>query len=499
MTLTSGDLLVLTAGDTARVVSIDGSTITLLCNGMVIRGTGIYAHKVIRLGVDHLAEVSGEDVVTICTSDDSIRDIWSMVGIDDAEDFATIANALLPDITVRACTDCDEPEEEDEGRTGPDGFICSGCFDDNYLICGRCSTIVRDDDSYSTYGGNSDSVCNRCYEDHYSTCERCEDVVRCDDMNTLSGDYYWCDNCRDYAAHWCDDCDSYVRDDDDCDHEPDPSAGCSHGGCEAPHLDFHFLANGDGTVGNDERLTVELPAGAISDEGIFAITQVVWAAVTGDARYGVERIVGGLEPVWQTKQGNFTRRLSSALYKEHKAKLPAETISEVGNIAKAHTLTTSTWNIEFTRDLNQSASEFSNDESCWWQSYAYSRCALKSWGGLAIRTFADEYGYLTGRAWVQPLNSDMQPTHDALNAFAFVVYNGYESLEGYAAVRILAHLTGRTYRKVALSINGQYVNNNSGYLVADAATCLSTSSIAYGGDVHHQHDASSIDHEESAA
>src|SRR5205807_3813691 len=99
--------------------------------------------------------------------------------------------------------------------------------------------------------------------------------------------------------------------------------------------------------------------------------------------------VAALDPAWQTKRGNFTRRLSTAVHQRHGIKLAPEVISEVGNLARQHSSDTATWLLEFTRDLNQPPEAFYNGESCWWTSHASSRCALKSWGGLAMRSYAE--------------------------------------------------------------------------------------------------------------
>jgi hypothetical protein len=58
------------------------------------------------------------------------------------------------------------------------------------------------------------------------------------------------------------------------------------------------------------------------------------------------------------------------------------------------------------------------------------------------------------------------PTFDTLSPDAFVTFNGYGSLGGYVAARIIAHMAGMTYRKVSLTLTPMYVNGDSGYLVA---------------------------------
>jgi hypothetical protein len=241
---------------------------------------------------------------------------------------------------------------------------------------------------------------------------------------------------------------------------------------------------------------VELPSGAISNEGIDAIvtlligarlhaTDTEWVLDSWDIR----RVVRELDPTWQTKAGNFTKRISKTFYRDLRCKIPANVLSEIGNLASQHTSKQNEFRIELTRDLNQSADAFYHSDSCWFSSggYAVSKCALKNWGGIAIRTYDSDDSDSdrpNGRAWIQPLDENLKPSGDIDNARGFLVYNGYGELEGYAAVRILAFLTGRTYRKIALELDPQYVNGGHGYLIADEATCKGTESVSFGGNAH---------------
>src|SRR5208282_226801 len=169
---------------------------------------------------------------------------------------------------------------------------------------------------------------------------------------------------------------------------------------------------------------------------------------------------------WQTKDGNYAKRLSRFAYKRYAMKLTPEVLSRVGDIAREHSTEVSV-DIEVTRDLNQPAECFYHSDSCWWQSYSDSRCALKTNGGFGMRSFTDNS--LSGRAWVMPLKQSeggrLIPTFDTLTPDAFVVFNGYGDLSGYAPARILAHLAGWTYRKIDFSCPPMYINSG-GYLIA---------------------------------
>lgn len=378
-----------------------------------------------------------------------LGDVWNQVkGADnvdgDRDLFMEVMEHVVGDVTF--CKDCEEIAWRDDCTWIDDGHVCDSSCLDSYTCCDGCSEWV----------------------DRY-------DIV---DVDSTS----YCEDCVSHYCSWCDECDMYYDNDNSDEHEHNDSCDC-----EAPRPKFTFPANGNGTVRQNERLRVTLPSGTISKEGV----QEIKYAVTGSNLHpdGHDWLfvdtIHNIDPTWQKKDGNYTRRLSKALYKEHNVKVPPALLSEIGNIARRHTSTTNSFHVEFTRDLNGSAEDFYHDDSCWWSSHAYSRCAFKSWGGVGLRSFEnDNIDYPNGRAWVQPLDSDMRPTHDTANAFAYMVYNGYGKLDGYNAVRIVAHLTGRTYRKIPLSFQPQFVNGDMGYLVADEATCKATDSVSFYADSH---------------
>ncbi len=363
------------------------------------------------------------------------------------------------------------------------------------VTCERCQEWDETDNA--TTVANGDTVCDPCIADNYSACERCSEWSPSDDMTFADDtDAAYCESCRDNYLSWCEQCEVYWRHDHDS-HEDEEDA-CD---CEAPHQRFRFPANGDGTITNDTRLDVTLPAGTIDETGLYQIRQLLYNDLTYDV---VEKAMNAVGDLWQAKRGNFTRRLSRELYANHKTKIPEGVLTQIGNLARQHSSDSSEWAVEFTRNLNLSPDAFCHGGSCWWQSYYLSRCALKQWGGLGIRTF-DSYGNPEGRAWVQPLNEDMEPTHDTMDAHAYLIYNCYGELSGAQPARIIAHLSSKTYRKVEFESAEQYVNNNNGWLVADEATCRTTDCVTIDAEPHNRFDANDIptltntDTEESAA
>jgi hypothetical protein len=268
-----------------------------------------------------------------------------------------------------------------------------------------------------------------------------------------------CDACMDEWYGYCDQCDGYYHHEDAGNHAHDyEDDGC----CDSAQKSFTVRNDGEDDLPNDTRAEVTLPAGLISEQGIREIRHYLINEGFADlAHYGVPDL--GNE--WQTATGNFPKRLSRLAYQRYQQKVTPQVMSHVGTIARNHSTAVSV-SIEFTRQLNLPASAFYHEDSCWWSCYSESRCVFKTNGGFGIRSFRDT-GEVSGRAWVLPLkkvNGNLMPTYDT-HAEMFVVFNGYGALSGYAPARMLAHMTGMTYRKCDFGADPMYVNSG-GYLVA---------------------------------
>jgi hypothetical protein len=349
-------------------------------------------------------------------------------------------------VEVEWCENCEEPIKADVAETTGEGYVCETCYED-YRGCDDCGALVHYEHMDGTLLG--EIICRRCYDCNYSYCHECDGV--------------------------------YHSDDD----EEHQHGGCD---CESPAQVFTMRNDGEPVLGQDERVTIALPSGVISQEGINSIVRLVmnqgYSIVIDynlphaetEALYEertkwwnlAREVEQALGDKWQTKEGNYTKRLSKLAHKSQGLKFPPELLSQVGCIARDNS-TGVDFQIEVTRDLNLPAAEFYHEDSCWWQSYSESRCALKSNGGIGMRTFS-HYGQVQGRAWIMPLrldeDGDLDPTFDSLTPDAFIVFNGYGDLQGYAPARIVAHMAGMTYRKIGFDCSPMYVNNNSGYLVA---------------------------------
>lgn len=347
------------------------------------------------------------------------------------------------DVNIEWCENCEEPTD------------------------GATAVLVSGGDAYA---------CQSCYDSDYRSCDDCGDVTHYENFSyTLSGESV-CDSCRDNSYSYCEECDGYYHDSDSGEH--------SHGGCDCgpPSLSV-TMRNGDSVLTEDERVSVSLPAGVISDEGMSQIANLVrnhYYSLSADTDEAAEERgkwwtlsydVPTMDAQWQTKEGNFTKRLSKLAHKSYALKFPADLLTKVGNIARDNS-NGSDIAVELTRDLNLPAEDFYHEDSCWWQSYSESRCALKTNGGIGMRTFGGYGGNeVTGRAWIMPLrvtgeDGALRPTFDARTADAYMVFNGYGDLSGYTPARVVAGMAGMTYRKVGFDCSPMYVNNGSGYLVA---------------------------------
>lgn len=364
------------------------------------------------------------------------------------------------------CGSCSVPEWRDHAHNVQHvGLVCSSCAE-NYSACTRCSALAADLRYLIEDGEHENPYCGSCIGGYYTHCPTCDG-------------YY--DRSRDLHNH-----------------------AVGEGCCPAPAQEFVVPNVSGEPLSNDTPLAVSIGAGMVSDVGMEEIKSIFWRIgrdIMRTARneskhpmYSMEWENEGREECskWQSlgtrlpeighkvkAEGgpNFTKRLTRFAHKEFKLKIPDDVVSQVGNLASDHSRGAD-FTIETTRQLNQSATDFGHPDSCWWQSYFASRCALKNNGGFGIRTYSGKRRAgqrPDGRAWAMPLkryevfdfpsSRAFKPTFDAMGAEAFIVFNGYGDLQGYTAARVMCHLTGMSYRKIQLRIAGMYVNGESGYLV----------------------------------
>lgn len=342
---------------------------------------------------------------------------------------------------------------------------------DNVVFCADCGNPAWDDETCAARGDRDVRVCESCVSSSWSNCDRCEDQYRDSELQETLGGAEICPNCRDNYYSYCETCNGYHPSDDASEHDHDTYSGC----CTSPQQNFTIRNDGYEPLANDTRVTVSLPSGTISPEGLTEIGKYLQSWALYDPALGYHsyplrsfsRDLKSLGNQWQTTTGNFAKRLSAHAYRAYKIKLDPEILSRVGTIAREHSQPVDII-IEVTRDLNQSAEYFYHEDSCWWGNYGESRCALKTNGGFGLRAF-NSSGNVSGRAWVLPLRSighgTLCPTFDTVTPDAFVLFNEYGELGGYTASRVMAHMAGWTYRKIGFRCEPMYVNAG-GFLVA---------------------------------
>ena len=395
---------------------------------------------------------------------------WDESDLDTDEFSEWVSSFTLSGEEVYWCEDCGDPIFDTFSAEGGERQVCQSCLDNNYTTCGDCDENYRD--TTSVVDGDRE-VCESCLQ-RYETCDECEELVR-DTSSVEYGDRYVCEACIDDNYYWCDDCDEYYREEHD--HHRD---GC----CESPKQEF-FLRIKDGSISQDERLTVTLPEG-VTSTGFYQIRDLVYSHVrsleappTGWHRV-VDRVNGEtIGTNWVTDKGTLPKRISRFLHREAGISLPATVLAEIGNVAKRDARS-GEFHVEVTRDLNLDADEFAHGGSCWWTEYAVSRCILKTNGGFGLRSFGKYGGCATGRSWVMPMKRQfsgpiLTPTFNTDDPDAYVVFNNYGDLgEGLGPV-VFAHMLGWVPRRIDFSVDDMWVNHDdargirSGHLITPTA------------------------------
>lgn len=369
--------------------------------------------------------------------------------------------------------------------------------------CRFCRQWHLEEDTHSIAGYAN--VCSNCVDRQFRECEFCNQMRRNGDMSSITyqGEYLpACYECIQSQFVYCGHCSEYYlrTDDHDINHLCD---------CESPIKSFTLKNDGQPILANDTRIEYSMPAGHIDDSGIYEIKRMLRYSdhyENGQALSNWAYVVDELEPVWQARRGNFTRRLSSAIYQasNRQMRIPADLLSRIGEMARNYTSDAHTFYLEFTREFNQSAAAFAHADSCYWQSYQESRCTLKHHGAIGMRAYEsmDYAGNANGRAWIMPMKykdieawdgetqRQLRPSFDTMNADAFVVFNGYDYSQnddgdgwGYVPARIFAHMQGMSYKKIGFSAEPMYINAN-GYLIAPENILSEVSEIEWNLDAH---------------
>lgn len=352
---------------------------------------------------------------------------------------------------------------------------------DTLVDCARCQAP-----SVNTHTTQHGLVCNSCYHNYTITCFDCDTRTWQYGTGEDGGEVYVCTECLNRTWWFCGDCDRYYRNGTQDDHDhPVNANNCN---CDPVGLDFQVPLKAR-RLGPDQRFGMALPEGAISPEGMQEIAKAMndyafGLMASGNDTLQARRIqaisnpdylVTHLGTDWSAARGTYPKRVASLLYKHWNEKLPPDLATQIGNIGRDHSKGGNI-RLEVTRNLNLPREEFAHDGSCWWTEYNASRCAFKTNGGFALRSFKRRE--VTGRAWVWPMRATelrtyggkavLTPTFETLKPDALLVFNGYGSLSDHLPARLVAAMYGMAYRKIALDVDPLYINNERGYLIADA-------------------------------
>lgn len=356
--------------------------------------------------------------------------------------------------------------------------------------CGQCGNLHFEEGEPVRYGAGPThlyTMCGDCIAAYRVQCALCEEQYHSNYTHLLPDGRRACQTCYTTQFSTCRTCGVVYNIAEDREVHRHRDQMC----CESPAQDFTFPYEGT-TIGPDERVEVNLGSGGTVTKAMgLEIGNLIMRQGTalGDAqergsraykmyqvgyciRMRYDTTVGQkIGKEMKNKDGNFTTRLKRYAYKEWALKMEPSILTAVGNIV-SQASNNGVFRVEVTRDLNLSAPEFGNPNSCWWSNYKESRCALKTNGGLGLRAF-DEHGNVIGRTWVMPLkmapDGGLTTTFDTTTGL-FFVFNGYGVLEDQTGWRVVQAMVEADEKKlIGFEANRYYVNSSKGYLLGPTA------------------------------
>jgi hypothetical protein len=324
------------------------------------------------------------------------------------------------------CNRCDVPTAEALGsrRYGRE---------DSEVACASCATFLRECDMCHTRVANRETignqrVCLECRNENFRACRACGIYISNDE----------------YELH----------------HKH--GVGC----CESPALDFQLRWLDNPPLVSDTKTVITMGAGQVDPAGYDRLE--AWLNQNGF--FHESAVLRRIEPTWQKKEGNFPKRLSKEVWKTYGRKVPEPAMAMIGTIGAEHSAKHAELTVMVSRRLNESASFWYHEGSCWWSSAYASRCALKTNGGFGIVTYSSpRHSKPNGRCWVLPVKRGergyLKPTFDTMDPDGFIVFNGYGALVDYSGARVMAALAGMSYTKIQFAPKNPLYVNSGGYLV----------------------------------
>lgn len=166
---------------------------------------------------------------------------------------------------------------------------------------------------------------------------------------------------------------------------------------------------------------------------------------------------------WAVEGDRLHKRVANAIFKSCGARLSAEALQEIANVAAGNRERVITYDI--VDRFEWRPGEFADNNSCYWGSYTAARTHyLPKLGVRAVRSYAKapngkQVG--NGRFWLMPMTPNDAGQTDFV--FAFNFYGAFGS--GLNVNELSLHILGdewetRTDRPtVGLGIDGSYINN----------------------------------------
>lgn len=151
-------------------------------------------------------------------------------------------------------------------------------------------------------------------------------------------------------------------------------------------------------------------------------------------------------------QGSLTKRISNYYFKKFKIKISADVMSIIGNKLNKELTSEATVYFDMTNNLERGRDYFYNGSSCWFGSASNGRYFLMDFGGGAIRLLSDEKegSFPVGRCWFCPI----------LDGKALVLFNEYGQAGLFSYARMLANISGLSYKRIVLHDTGDLVYLN---------------------------------------
>jgi len=164
------------------------------------------------------------------------------------------------------------------------------------------------------------------------------------------------------------------------------------------------------------------------------------------------------------KRGKWTTRFRKEM-KKVGISLTDQQLGLVGDTINMLTDHDGPYFVDVTSDLDWSAGDFQDAESCFWTCRVHSRDMMSFYNGLAVRTFrSDTYERGTGRAWLCKPNG--------LKKDVVVIFNAYgKQLDKFAVILArMASLDGHTLSKREVVLYNDdaefWVNQNRGFALS---------------------------------